>query len=196
MEGNIVNGTGKETGVVVNGILANIYGDTFVANHVPLAEGTNTITATATDVQGKTITALLVVNVLSAQDYIRITASSEAGIEPLETVLKIDSSLDLTNASLESTGPGEVEMLSSSQTEYRVKMAVEGVYHFTLKVTDASETLYEDTIGIILLSKEEIDTLLTGKWEGMRVKLATGDLGPSTLLPVTGIAPEGAGGMS
>jgi hypothetical protein len=51
----ITNATGNETGVVVNGIVAMVYGNQFVANHVPLEEGGNTITATAMDTDGNTV---------------------------------------------------------------------------------------------------------------------------------------------
>ena len=46
---DISNTTGNETGVTVNGITAMVYGGQFVANHIPLTEGLNTITADAND---------------------------------------------------------------------------------------------------------------------------------------------------
>ena len=86
VEGMVTNATGGETGVVVNGVLANIYGNEFVANHVPLTEGSNTITAIATDVDGNTETASVTVNGVKGENYIRIIAGSESGISPFETV--------------------------------------------------------------------------------------------------------------
>ena len=50
--GDIINTSGNETGVTVNGIVATVYGNQFIANHVPLVEGVNTITVTATDTAG------------------------------------------------------------------------------------------------------------------------------------------------
>ena len=43
VEGTVINDSGNETGVVVNGIIAHVYGNQFVAN-----DGHNTIVATAT----------------------------------------------------------------------------------------------------------------------------------------------------
>jgi len=40
---------GNETGVTLNGIVAVVYNGEFFVNHVPLEEGSNDITATATD---------------------------------------------------------------------------------------------------------------------------------------------------
>lgn len=176
VEGMIVNGGGGETGVVVNGILANIYGDTFVANHVPLVEGANTISAAATDVQRNTATVTVTVNMVPAKDYIRMRASSEAGIGPFETNLTLDSSLDLTNASVTYEGTGEVELVKTDAKEYRVNIQAEGIYTFTAKVSDSTGTLYEDKIDIIALSKAELENRLVSKWEGMKGALLGGNI--------------------
>ncbi len=88
-------------------------GNEFVVNHVGLGAGTNTIQATATDTEGNTANTSIIVNANTTGEFISITANTESGISPLEVVLTIDSSLDLTNASLTHTGPGEVEFLSS-----------------------------------------------------------------------------------
>ena len=54
IRGTISNASGVETGVVVNGIVAQVFGNQFVANHVPFTEGQNTITVSATDANGDT----------------------------------------------------------------------------------------------------------------------------------------------
>jgi hypothetical protein len=176
VEGMIVNASGGETGVVVNGILANIYGDTFVANHVPLVEGINTVTATATDAQGNTATVTVTVNMVPAKDYVRIIASSEVGIGPFETNLTLDSSLDLTNASVTYEGTEEVELVKTDAKEFRVKIQAEGIYTFAAKVSDVAGNLYEDKIDIIALSRAELETRLVSKWEGMKGALLSGNM--------------------
>jgi len=182
VEGKIVNGPGGETGLVVNGILANVYGDTFVANHVPLAEGTNTITATATDVQGNVQTAEITVSSVKPDHYINITANVVSGIAPLEAVLTVNSDLDLANASLACDGPGPAVLVAKSQGEYQVGITVEGAYRFTARVHDSMGVAYEDTLLLIVLTREAMNTLLTSKWETMKTKLATGDIEGSLIL--------------
>jgi hypothetical protein len=166
---------GNETGVTVNGKLAMVFGTEFVANHIPLEEGANTIEVVATDTEGNTVTTTVVVNGVIANQYINLTANTESGISPLEVVLTIDSSLDLANASLTYTGPGEVEFLSTSLSEYKVKLTAEGIYYFTVSLNSAG-TLYHDSMGIEVLSDTELDALLRGKWEAMRNRLAIGDI--------------------
>jgi hypothetical protein len=176
VEGTVTNATGGETGVVVNGVLANIFGDEFVANHVPLIEGSNTITAIAMDVDGNTETASVTLNGVKGENYIRITAGSELGIPPFEAVLTLESSLDLTNASLTYTGPAEVEFLSTSANEYKVKIITEGNYTFTARITDATGTLYEDTMVVTIMSRSELENRLGSKWDGMKSALVGGNI--------------------
>jgi len=53
---------GNEREVTVNGIVATVYGNQFVANHMPLTEGANTITVTAKDTTNKYATTSITVN--------------------------------------------------------------------------------------------------------------------------------------
>ena len=175
IKGTITNTTGNETGVTVNGILAIVNGDHFVANHVPLEEGENTITATATDTSGNTATASINVNAVEG-NYITLSSNTESGISPLETTLKVDSSFTFTESSLTHTGPGVVEVLESTSEEYRVRMTGEGVYYFTAEVTDTEDNIYTDTVAIVVLDQAELDALLRVKWEGMKTALAQNDI--------------------
>jgi hypothetical protein len=180
VEGTITNTTGNETGVTVNGMVAMVYGNQFVANHVPLEEGGNTITVTATDTDGNTITTSITINALTTGDYIRIAADTESGISPLETTLRIDGSFSFTESSLTYTGPGEVEFLESTSEEYRVRMTVEGVYYFTAEVTDSQSIAYTDIVAVVVLNQAELDTLLRAKWDGMKAALIAGDVEGAT----------------
>ena len=176
VRGIVTNVTGQETGVTVNGVVAIVYGNQFVANHVPLHEGENTITATATDTGGNSITTSITLYAETTGDYIRITADTESGISPLETTLRIDGSFSFTESSLTYTGPGEVEFLESTSEECRVRMTVEGVYYFTAEVTNGQSIAYTDTIAVVVLNQAELDALLRAKWEGMKTALSQNDI--------------------
>ena len=47
-------------------------------------------------------------------------------------------------------------------------MTTEGVYHFTAEVIGPDGILYEDTIIITVLNRDQLDALLRAKWEGMK----------------------------
>ena len=57
-------------------------------------------------------------------------------------------------------------------------MTAEGIYYFTVRA-NSSGALYEDTIGVAVLAREQFDNLLRSKWEGMKAKLASQDIAGS-----------------
>jgi hypothetical protein len=176
VKGTVINNIGNETGVTVNGMVAMVFANEFAVNRVSLTEGSNTLTATATDAIGNTETASITLISAPGEHYIDMTASLESGLSPLETPLTLDSSLDLTKASVTYVGPAEVEFLSVTSKEYRIRILTEGIYYFTANITDPQGTSYQDNIALKALAKAEIDTLLRSKWDGMKAALYNKDI--------------------
>ncbi|MBW2358729.1 MAG: hypothetical protein JRF21_08570 [Deltaproteobacteria bacterium] len=130
-----------------------VYGNEFVANHVPLEEGENTITATATDAAGNTLTTAIIVNADTTGDF---TFTEEA--------------------TLTYDGTDEVEFLENpNENEYTVRIITPGLYYFTAEV-DNEGTIYTDTIAILVMDQGELDALLRAKWEAMKSALIAGDI--------------------
>jgi hypothetical protein len=177
VKGTVINNLGHETGITVNGMVAMVYGTEFVVNHLPLEEGENTIEAIATDTVGITERASIAVYSTTPQEYIKITANAESAIPPVEITLTIESSLDLTNATLTYTGPSQVEFLSSILSEYRVGIITEGIYYFTISTNAPNGDFYYDTIAIVVFSEAELDNLLRGMWDGMKQAMRNKDIG-------------------
>ena len=73
-------------------------GDYFVANHVFLEEGENTLTIKVTDADGNTTTALITVNYNPTDSYIIMTVDEESGIAPFETTLRVEGTLPVAVA--------------------------------------------------------------------------------------------------
>jgi hypothetical protein len=174
--GTVTNGDGGETGVAVNGIVASTYGNQFTANRVPLTEGTNIITVTATDTHGHIATTSVTVNAVTTGNYIRLTADTESGIAPLEATLRIKGTFSITNSSISVVGPVQPEFLSSSADEYKVRMTVEGVYYFTATVTGPDANQYQDTVAITVMDRTQLDNLLKGIWDEMKTALLSQDI--------------------
>ncbi len=176
VKGAIINSTGNETGITVNGRVATMYGNQFIANNIPLTEGLNTITVTATDTDGNTETTSITVNAVTTGNYIRITSDIESGIAPLEVSLRIDGSFSIEESNLNITGPIQPEILSSSPEEYTIKLIAEGIYYVTVSATGPDGNVYQDTIGIIVMNKAQMDRLLQNKWEVMKMALGNGNI--------------------
>ena len=115
VEGTITDAPGFEIGVSVNSIVALVDENRFVANHVPLLDGQNTITATAVDTFGHRATASITVSADTSGDYVRIRAEPDSGISPFETTLTIEASFSFNSSSLSHTGPGTVEVVSKPE---------------------------------------------------------------------------------
>jgi hypothetical protein len=172
----VSNAAGNETGVVVNGVLAMVYGNEFVANHVPLEEGENTITAAATDTAGNTLSAEITVTADTTGDYIWITVDEESGVTPFEATLSVEGTFSFIDSVLTYTGPDEVEFLENpNENEYTVRIETPGLYFFIAEV-DNEGTTYADTIAILVMDQGELNALLRAKWEAMRQALAQSDI--------------------
>ena len=174
--GTINNANGNETGVVVNGILASVYGNAFTANHVPLREGENTLTVTATDTTGDSNEASIVVTAQPPEDYIRIIAIAESGVAPFETTLRVDGSFGFSAEEPTYTGPGTVEFSESSEkNEFEISITTEGVYYFTAEV-EKDNVVYTDTVAVKVIDQEQLDVQLQAVFGGLKTALAAGDI--------------------
>ena len=168
VEGRFANAADKETAVVVNGILATIYDDRFMANHVPLLEGQTDILAVAPDVDGCIAKDTIGVNAQTSEDYIVLTANTESGIAPLEVTFDIEASFVIRESALTYSGPGQVQYLGSSRDAYKVRISTEGIYTFTAEVKVSQDQFYSDTVVVGVLTGAALDTLLKAKWNGVR----------------------------
>jgi hypothetical protein len=178
VQGTIPNIEGNEMGVAVNGVIAMVEGTQFVANHVPLQEGENTITASSTNPNGGIESASITVYAETTGNYITITADPQSGISPFETILRVEGSFSFTGEPvLTYDGPDEVEFIENpNENEYTVSITTPGIYYFTAEVTDDQSNTYTDTVAVLVLDVAELDALLRAKWEGMKTALTTGDI--------------------
>jgi PKD repeat protein len=172
----VINFTGNETGVTVNGKVANIYGNQFVANNVSLAEGANTITVVAKDTANNTATASVTVNAVRGS-YIKLSSNIESGIASLTANFSASTS-NFAPASyqLDYEGDGVVDYTGTTFENISHVYSSEGIFYPTITVTDNQGNTYLDTIAIAVMNKTEIDTLLKGNWEGMKGELSQEDV--------------------
>ena len=175
VHGTFANATGVETGITVNGVVAMVFDDQFVVNSVPLEEGVNTITVTATDINGYTQTTFATVNAFIPEHDIRLIPSMASGSSPFGFSLTINGSFGIDNATISYTGPEPSELVEFEPDEYRISMVDEGITWFTAEAVHDAVT-YSDTIAIVVVDEAEIDALLNQKWADMKTRLSNGDI--------------------
>jgi hypothetical protein len=174
--GVVINSTGNETGVIVNGIPATVYGSRFIADYVSLTEGSNTITVTATDTAGNTATSTITVTAAAIGTYITVTSNIESGTAPITATLRVDGTFSITSTTITGSGPATPEITAISADEYSVKIKAEGTYTFTVSATGPDGSTYQDVSTIVVQSRTQMDNMLKAKWEGMKTALAAGNV--------------------
>ena len=167
----------NDIGITVNGILAEITGNNWIANSVPLTIGSNTITAVVTDSNGNTASKAITVTTNSNTQFVTLSANVTSGIPPLQVNFSVSTST-FTPASyqMDFDGDGVVDYTGTTFENVSYTYISGGIFYPRVIVTDNQGNVYSDTIGITVLSKSELDALLGSKWDGMRAKLAGGDI--------------------
>ena len=170
-----------EIGVIVNGLLAEVQGDDFAAI-VPLQQGQNILTATATTVEGPQVQTSVTINTESQEEVIRLTATPSSGIMDLltnvfsvtfEAEAYLDNPVSIYSWDLNGDGVAEMTGVEPSVIwEYQSP----GIYIPKVTITDNQGNAYTETTLVHVLSGEEIDALLRSKWEGMKAALSQGDV--------------------
>lgn len=180
-EKTMIKGTIKskatDVGITVNGIPAEINGGTWVAL-VPLTVGQNTIEAKATDSAGNTATQTITINTASTQQSVTITTNPNSGIAPLNAAFSIDTSISntVTSYKIDFDGDGITDMETTITSGISHTYDTSGIYYPTVTVIDNQGNTYMETTAINVLSKDEMNTLLKGKWDGMKGALISGDI--------------------
>jgi hypothetical protein len=180
VEGTVRNSAGHETGVTVNGVTAPVSGDRFLANHVPLQEGENIIRAAAIDTEGNAAETWVTVHAAITGDTIRLSSSTNSGVSPLQTILRIEGPFDFAASWITYVyqGPSQPQVVLEriGENEFSATITTEGTYTFTATATDSEDVSYTDTLAIVVLNPSEVDSLLKAKWNGMKGKLVDGDI--------------------
>jgi hypothetical protein len=174
--GSVINSTGAETGVVVNGIPATVTGNRFIVNHVSLQSGTNTLTAAATDVNGLTDTTRLSVT-SQAGHYLRIVPNVESGTAPLYVSIRLDSSFSILNPIITANGPVSFALTpGTSPTEFNAQLAVEGTYTISVSSIGPDGNKYSDAVVLTVLARPYVERLLQNKWTKMKERISVIDI--------------------
>ena len=178
VRGTVANTTGNETGVTVNGLIATVYNNEFVINHVPFAEGSNTIKVVGTDTAGKTSTTSITVNAVTISQHVTLRANIESGIAPLTTYFSLSTSIPnaVSTYQMDFKGNGIIGYTGTTFDNISFAYDMEGIYFSTVTVTDEQSNTYTDTIAVVVLNRTDVDTLLKGKWNAMKTALANRDV--------------------
>lgn len=178
LSGMVVGGDLREVGVVVNGVLAQVADNRFIANHVALVAGANTISAVVTDAVGNSSTATAQVTAVPTETGVEIDALAPAGLAPFTLELITDTTLagGGIGQQIGCTGPAPVTLTPLGEERFSGVLTLPGLYLCTLEARDASGAIFRDQVGVNVYAGAELDALLQSLWQGMRTALAAADV--------------------
>jgi hypothetical protein len=168
-----------DVGVVVNGVPAQVNGNQFVANHVSLEIGTNTITATATEFDGNNRSVSVQLTAKDIPNPVVLSADPESGIAPLTNEFSIvsDLAVPITTYTLDADGDGVADFSSSTLPgTIPFTYSKPGLYIATVTLIDSQKKKYMDTVAVRVFSLQALDALLKSRWEGMKKALANNEV--------------------
>jgi YVTN family beta-propeller protein len=176
----IVKGTVQadtnDIGITVDGIVAEVVGNEWIASNVPLTIGENTITATATNASGNTYSKTITIYTNDTAQQVELSANITSGISPLTTYFSESTSFIPVLYQMDFEGDGIFDYTGTTFEDISHTYSSEGIFYPTVTVIDDLGNIYSDTIAVMVLSKTEIDTLLKGKWKRMKDFLVEQDI--------------------
>ncbi len=199
VQGTVTNNVSdNQTGVVVNGVTALVYGNQWVANKVPLLEGENIITAVAYDLSGDNTTTSVSVTADTSVEYIDLyTEATGVSDQEIWMTMKIDVYFNpndtIPPAELFSdSGPGPITVGPAYIEDNYIghmlfdcsegDVVNEGIYYFTVEVqkivpTCSGDEIYyfTDTFAVLVRNPQALEGELRQIWTNMTGALGSGD---------------------
>jgi hypothetical protein len=171
--GGTVTGSTGEIGVSVNGVPAPVYNGQWTVE-TTLSEGTQRITATATDTIGGQAGASITVTGLPATPpRFVLQGLPNNGVPPLGVIWQVlnETGRPLVQFELDVTGTGTFDAPVSTLDGVRTIYATPGLWLPVVRATDDQGQQYIATTTIAVLDRAETDAALQAKWNAMRAAL-------------------------
>jgi YVTN family beta-propeller protein len=176
VQGTVSNAYENETGITINGMPAVVHQGRFFVNHIPLADGENTIIVHAEDAQGNTLDKEIVITADITQPHITLSPVDSFGIAPFDTALRVDSLFTPDELTFTDTGQGAIQYLDGAEANERTAViSGPGVYYITAR-SYYDGYIFTDTIGMAVYDRDALDAMLRQKWEAMRTALLSNDI--------------------
>lgn len=186
IQGNLYNLSG-DAGVIFQGQTVMFQGlaqtsSSAFAGITPLQQGANTITVQATDACGYQSWDTITVNTTTVEDFVRLAIRPYSSVPSyatgtLQVAMQADVHLanSISNYSWDFNGDGISDANGATLSQTTANYTTAGLYFPAVTVTDNMGNIYTETAIVNVLSQQDMDTLLRGKWDGMRGYLAAGN---------------------
>jgi len=161
----------NEISVVVNGKVAEVSGNNFYANNIPLIAGQNSISAMIIESGGYKAEETITIQTDTQTPPVQLSSNITSGISPLTIYFTVDTNIPhpVTTVQMDYDGNGSIDYTADNtdNISYTYTINDNGLHLAQAIVTDAIGNQYSERLAINVLSIEEMDTLLKNKWSGV-----------------------------
>jgi sugar lactone lactonase YvrE len=188
----VVDAGGLEVGVTVNGVPGLVSGTQWAVD-IPLALGSNSISATASTVTGVQATTSITVQVTQSQEpQIVLKAAPLSGLAPLTVRFEVESGLDrpIVRYEFDQNGDGTVDFTGTSFEDVQVTYTTPGLITPTLRVTDDQGRTVSARAMVHVLDQAATIAMFQGKWDAFKSALAARDIPRATAEVAVGLRPR------
>ena len=165
------------TGVTVNGVVANVDNGKFYANNVPLQPGANTLTVIYTLADGTAATQTRSVD-STGTNPLQVTADAYTGAAPLSVNLAVTSQTGspIQTIGVDPGGNGSVGSITASGLDGSVSLTypAPGTYIVNVTITDALGS-HSQAVAITVWDPAQMDSFFNAVWTGVNNALIAGD---------------------
>ncbi len=178
----VVTGTYRgpaNTGVTVNDVVAVTDGHRFYANHVPVHEGVNTITAIATTPYGMVAKDTVTAHGVGSEALELRATRGGIGVAPYKIAFKVlyTGKTKVQSASMDFNGDGAVDAIASDlKSKFEFTYTSPGVYSAQITVTDIEGKTYQATYTVHVIDSAAADSQFQATYSAFIDALACEDI--------------------
>lgn len=168
----------EEISVKVNGRLAEVNGDNYFINDIPLKTGQNLITAQIIEAEGYKAEESITIKTDTQVQPLKLSSNIVSGIPPLNINFRIDTDIPhtITSFRMDYDGDGIIDYTADNADNISFTYNTSGIYYAAASITDDQGKQYCEKLGINVISREELDGLLKRKWAGFGDSLREKDI--------------------
>jgi len=164
------------SGIAINGVVASLDQNNHYFARVPLASGTNTLTATITTPDGRSATSSVTVT----SDGVPAPMPAEIVTSDLEGIAPFTATFTVTNPTsgtlvVKANGGSPLTLSNKEVAGLNFAFPSPGVYPFTITVTDAQNVVTSRTYLVVASDAAQMDKIATAVWNSVNDALIAGD---------------------
>jgi len=159
----------NENSVMVNGKLAEVSGNSYFANNIPLIVGQNIISAQIIEPGGYKAEETITIQMDTWTQPLRLSSNITSGVSPLAVYFTVDTDIPhpITTYQMDYDGDGSIDYTADNADNISYTYDINGLYLAHAIITDDQGNQYGEQIAINIIPPEELDALLKSKWSGM-----------------------------